>query len=120
MIAAARAGQIAAAIRGFRFRYVREDDLQEGLAEALRSEGFELEREVRLDARNRIDLLVGRVGVEVKVAGRPDAVLRQLERYAESDLVDAIMLVTSRVRHRVPAELNGKPVTVVQLAGWGL
>src|SRR5258708_35581089 len=73
-----------------RFSYATEDDLQRGLAAALAGAGFDVEREVRLDNRSRIDLLVGRVGVEVKVAGAATSVLRQLRRYALSDRVDGL------------------------------
>lgn len=109
------------AIRRRRFRYVDEDELQRGLAAALEADGFEIEREVILSPRDRIDILAGRVGIEVKVAGQAASVVRQLERYAESDRVDELVLVTSRVRHlAVPSEIGGKPVSVVAIAGGGL
>jgi hypothetical protein len=55
------------------------------------------------------------------VAGRRDALRRQLERYAESDRVDVLVVVTNRVRHlRLPIEINGKLVIVVTLAAAGL
>lgn len=103
-----------------RFRFACEDDLQAGIAAALTVAGITVEREVRLDGHSRIDLLTDRVGIEVKTAGRADAVLRQLRRYADSDRVDALILVTTRARHRVPGVLNGKPVAVVSLAGAAL
>lgn len=106
--------QVVDVIRGHRFRYVDEDELQQGLAAALSAAGLRVEREVRLDARSRIDLLVERVGVEVKVGGPAAALERQVQRYAASDAVDAVVVVSSRVRHlRLPAELNGKPVEVL-------
>jgi hypothetical protein len=112
---------IASVLRGYRFRYADEERLQEGIAAALVSAGFSVEREVRLDRYCRIDLLVGRVGIEVKVAGREDEVQRQAGRYLQSDLIDGLVLVSSKVRHvRVAKELNGKPVEVVSLAGHSL
>ncbi len=84
------------------------------------------DREARLDARSRIDFLVpdapGRVGIEVKVAGTPDNVRRQLTRYAPH--VDALLLVTTRVRHRylqpptpaTPGLGLGKPLAVLWIA----
>jgi hypothetical protein len=114
LVMAAALEQVVDVIRGHRFRYVDEDELQRGLTAALSASGLPVEREVRLDARSRIDLLVGRVGVEVKVGGATGALERQVERYAASDAVDAIVVVSSRVRHlRLPAELNGKPIEVV-------
>ena len=116
-----QAAAVIRTIRGCRFRYADEDQLQEGLTAALRAAGFEPEREVILSPRDRIDLLVDRVGIETKVAGRRDALRRQLERYAESDRVDVLVVVTNRVRHlRLPIEINGKLVIVVTLAAAGL
>ena len=82
-----------------RFAQSTERELQDGVAAVLEANGLPVELEVRLDARNRIDVLVGRVGIEIKIAGTTDDVLRQLYRYAGSDRIDAIVLVTSRVRH---------------------
>lgn len=98
-----------------RFNFGNEEQLQLGLTEALRAAGHAVEREVRLDGQNRIDLLVGTIGVEVKVAGKPDDVLAQVTRYCHSDLIEGLVLVTTRMRHRLPAEINHKPVRVVSL-----
>lgn len=100
-----------------RFSYASEDDLQQGLASALAAAGHLVEREVRLDNRSRIDLLVDRVGIEVKVAGKTRSVLSQLQRYAWSDRLDGLVLVTGCVRHRFPPKLCGKPLEVFLIAG---
>lgn len=109
--------ELREALKTTRFTYSEEDQLQEGLAEVLTARGLDVRREVRLNSRDRIDLLVGRTGIEVKIAGRPVSVLQQLGRYAESPELDELVLVTSKVRHQAPDELNGKPVTVICLAG---
>lgn len=112
------AAQVAEAIRQHRFRYSSEEMLQEGLAGALTDAGFAVEREVRLNRWDRIDLMVGRVGVEVKVAGRAADLARQVERYLQSDQLDGLVVVSSRVGHvGVHGEFAGKPVSVVTLAG---
>lgn len=107
-------------VHAHRFRHATEDELQQGLAEALAAAGYRVEREARLNTRDRIDLLVDAVGVEVKIAGIPRDVERQLERYALSDRVRALVLVTNRARHRPPTTMNGKPVAVASLLGAGL
>jgi alkanesulfonate monooxygenase SsuD/methylene tetrahydromethanopterin reductase-like flavin-dependent oxidoreductase (luciferase family) len=106
---------VAAHISRHRFTYRDERDLQEGIAELLGGE-HHVEREVRLNAADRVDLLVdGSLCIETKIAGSPQAVRRQLERYAAHPDIAAILLVTSRVRHDVPHEMNGKPVIVAML-----
>jgi alkanesulfonate monooxygenase SsuD/methylene tetrahydromethanopterin reductase-like flavin-dependent oxidoreductase (luciferase family) len=102
-----------------RFSYGNEEDLQAAIASALEDAGFEPEREVRVTG-GRIDLLVARVGIEVKVAGSPDRVLEQLRRYAASDEIDGLVLVTSQFKHRMPPALGGKPLACVSIAGAGL
>lgn len=106
---------IVEALEGYRFNFGNEDELQAGLAGALRNAGYEVEREVRLDGRSRIDLLVEGVGIEVKVKGKAADVLSQCERYAAQDRIEALVLVTTSARHRLPHSINGKPVRVVSL-----
>lgn len=113
----ATAWSVAEAIRRFDFHYGDEDQLQRGLASALSSAGFEVEREVRLGRGERIDLLVDLIGVEVKVKGSSAQVGRQLVRYARHDL-DGLVLVTTKLRHAPPS--LPIPVEVVCLAGASL
>lgn len=96
-----------------------EARLQPLLAKVLTDHGIAAEREVRVGPRERVDILTGHgVAVEVKVAGTPDAVRRQLVRYAASPQVEAIVLATTRQAHRrLPAEIGGKPVVVAWLSG---
>jgi len=111
---------VVAAIGAHRYGYTGEGELQEGLAAVLTLTGLPVRREVHLDARDRIDILTGRVGIEVKVAGQSDRVLSQLRRYADSPLLDQLVLVTTCARHRdFPARVGGKPLTVVRIGGVG-
>lgn len=102
--------------------FVTEDDLQRELADVLGIAGWIAHREVRLsDGFSRIDLLLVRVGIEVKIDGTWRAVTTQLLRYARCDEIDHLILVTTRASHRlVPSTLNAKPVTVVVLTGGSL
>jgi hypothetical protein len=108
--------QVLSAIRGHVYRFASEDDLQRGLEAALTKRGLDVEREVRVDDLNRIDLMVGRVGIEVKVKGGAAEVNRQLCRYAPH--VDHLVLVTIKATHRqhLPDEIDGTPLTVVFIA----
>jgi len=104
-------------------QFVSEDDLQESIRAALVSAGIPAERERRLsDGRSRIDLFVEPgVGVEVKIDGSWAAVVRQLQRYAKCPEITELVLVTSRSKHhRIPTELEGKPVHLVSLIGAAL
>lgn len=77
---------------------------------------WEIRREYPLSRRDRVDFFFrpGRIGLEVKVDGTTNAVMRQLARYAESDDIEALVLLTTQARHRsMPNTLRGKPVRVV-------
>lgn len=121
------AGERFAALRSVRlvrqalearsFSWTDEADLQAAVEGALRDDGLQFEREVELSARSRVDFLVSRgVAVELKTDGSLTEVTRQLHRYALHDDVSAVVLVTTRMRHRaVPAKMGGKPCQVVYL-----
>lgn len=113
-----KAEAVEAVIRARRFNYLDEDGLQFGLACSLTAAGFDVLREVRLTKTDRIDLLVnGNIGIEVKVAGSPAVVLRQLTRYARSAKVAELLLVTPRALHELmPDQIDGVPVRVVRLS----
>jgi len=102
--------------------FITEDDLQQELHTALAAAGIESTREVRLsDGRSRIDLLVGRVGIEVKTDGGRNDVIRQLMRYAHCDELDELVLVTTRTKHHhMPTEVVGKSLRLVSLIGASL
>lgn len=93
------AAKVAAILRGWDYLDNDEYALQEAVTEALRRAGMAPQREVPLTARDRIDVLVGHIGVEVKVAGTVDTVRRQLRRYAICPNIDELVLVTTRVVH---------------------
>lgn len=104
-------------LRGVSFHYVDEDELQRGLSFVLTDAGYRVQREVALAPGERIDLMVGHVGIEVKIASTAATVHRQLKRYAATGLVDALILVTNRARHMTLDEITigSVPVTVVRL-----
>lgn len=104
---------------GHRFHYANEDQLQAGIAAALTAAGIAHEREVRLTAHDRIDFLVERLGIEVKVGHPLASVIRQLHRYAQCEQIDELLLITNRCNHAlVPESINGKRIEVLFL-GWG-
>lgn len=109
---------IAAVLRGHRYLFDDEIELQDGLEDALSANGIAGEREVRLSSRDRIDFLIGRVGIEVKIGGNVDSLVRQLTRYAHSDQIDELIAVVSRPKlSAVPGTVAGVPVQVVFVGG---
>ena len=77
-------------------------------------------REHRLAPGERPDFLIaGGTVIEVKSPrARAAAVLRQLERYAAYDEVEALILASARAVN-VPARIGGKPGRFVNLGmGW--
>ena len=111
---------IAAAIGSVTYSVNSETELQAAIFDVLTDAGLPAVREVRLDARDRPDLMVGTVAVEVKTAGTWVAAVRQCQRYASHDAVDAVVLATTRTAHlAAPASIGGKPLRVVHIhGGW--
>lgn len=115
-----RLRRVREAIMFYRFSYATEDDLQHGIASAI-AQDWAVVREHTLKGRQRIDLYLPalRVGIETKVDGNPGDVLGQCLRYLEHPDIDALLLVTCRARHQLPAELATKPVAVLHMeATW--
>lgn len=77
--------------------------------------GLAVLREYPIGSGTIADFLIETVAIEVKM-NRADApaTVRQLKRYAESSLVETILLVTNRAMS-IPAQISGKPVQVISL-----
>lgn len=104
-----------------RYRFTTERELGDGITELLTQYGIPFEREAIVADTDRIDFLVGRIGVELKTKGSPSAVAAQLLRYAQNSAFDGLILVTSRTQlSRLPDTLHGKPLWIVNLSGAGL
>jgi hypothetical protein len=110
---------ISKALRAYKYRFTTELELHKGIAEALTKAGVTFNREVWIGNRDRIDFLCGAVGIEVKVKGSLADVGRQVNRYAVSDQIDALFLVTTKRLHRLPALINGKHVETVWIGFQG-
>lgn len=107
---------LADLIRGARLASNTEEGLQEALHLLLLARGVPHRREVRV-AGGRVDLLVGRVAVEAKIAGSTADLSRQVARYLDGGDVDGVVVVTSRVEH---LRAGRDEVEVVTLAWAGL
>ena len=96
-----------------------ESRLQNAIAEELADHGVTFSPEVCIAPGSVVDFLVDdRIAMEVKVDGSLSDVTRQLHRYAQSDRVEEVLLVTTRARHaEMPPTLGRKPVRVLRIGG---
>lgn len=111
------ADRILELCRTLRPQTTSEKALQDALEPLIRASfPSGMTREAILGPGDVVDFLVEDVAVEVKVDGSPMEVTRQLHRYAGHDAVAALVLVTTRAKHRgLPPTLRGKPVAVAWL-----
>lgn len=113
---------VLAALRTIRApRTISEYDLHALVAEALSAQGLAFQHEAPVAPRRRIDVLCGAIGVEIK-RGRPTPtpLMRQLEAYARSERIEALVLVAERPP-RLPQTVCGKPLASVSLQRlWGI
>lgn len=114
--------QLAGILEPLRTTWRTEADLQAAIEERLADpeHGVAGAREVRLTDASRIDFVVTvdhlPIGVEVKTRGHVIAVARQVQRYARTDQLAGVLLVTTNPRHRaLPEVLAGIPVRVAVL-----
>lgn len=93
-----------------------EKRTQRDIAEVLEAHQIPHEREVKLSKKDIVDFMVGTVAVEVKLktgTSKMD-IYRQLQRYAESPKVSALILVTN-LSMGLPETINGKPAYFISL-----
>ncbi len=85
------------------------------IEQALRAAGISYKRERVIADRDRLDFLCeGGVAIEVKLRARPREIHRQLLRYCDANVVQAIILATARTIG-LPSRLNGRPCVVLPL-----
>lgn len=115
------AGELALLIKDHGpFAGTNEYVVQDAIEKLLRDRALDYRREHVLSVGDRIDFLVGDVGVEVKIDGGKGAVLRQLFRYAVHPGIAGLVLVTTRAKHLqgLPPTIFKKPVVGVYVAAW--
>jgi len=111
-----RVDDVISAVRRYRINFTNEKELQQGVAGVFDANKYEYEREAVLASSDRIDFLIGGIGVEVKVGGSLSALLRQLYRYAGYERIECLLVISSRkLLTRLPAEIRGKPIRAVDV-----
>lgn len=88
-------------IQGYDYSFLDEAELQDQIETVLKDNEVLYKREFRLDNRSRIDFYLPseKVGIEVKVKSGAAVVSQQLARYAKTDKVDRLILITTRMAH---------------------
>ncbi|POZ80246.1 hypothetical protein [Burkholderia contaminans] len=104
-------------LRPYRFRFVDERELQDGIEKVLAGSLRGYKREAVLGPADRPDFLLDDgVAIEVKVDGSLAELLRQVSRYASHDSVRAILVVgTPYWIAKIPSEIGGKPLVGLRL-----
>ena len=96
--------------------------LHTAIADLFDGRGIPYVKEASLGRYARVDFLVdNRFAIEVKHTRPPrQTLLRQLKRYADSDTVQEVFLVTERSVN-LPGSINGKPLHIIVLNRlWGV
>ena len=98
--------------------YQSESDLHRLMRAAWSAAGVPVRHEVSLGRGRRIDFTSRGVGVEVKIAGHPVEVRKQLQRYAASGRLQALVLFTACPGHRgeIPEHGYAVPTAVIDLS----
>ncbi|QGZ17184.1 Cas4 family exonuclease [Arthrobacter phage DrYang] len=112
--------ELAALVSSTQHTWTTEDELQHSIAETLKAAGLDVTREVTLDGGlGRVDLMVGKVGVEVKIKGSWQQLTRQVMRYARAEEIKALLVITTKAAHakHVPVQAFGVPILTVFLDG---
>lgn len=113
------ARRIAAIIERSRINTTTEAAANADIRAALEANGYAVESEVVLGPKDRIDLMVGGVGIEVKVGHQRRAVHAQLKRYAEHERIEALVLAIGAAWPLRMVKIGQKPLFVASLSrGW--
>lgn len=108
--------QIEKTLRSYQFNITTEEELQTAVEGILRVHQIEFRREYQLSEKDRIDFLIGNIGLEIKIGFSYADVVRQLHRYAQSDEIKALVLFTSKLSHTMPKELSGKILCTINIS----
>ncbi|AHJ13135.1 DUF5131 family protein [Sulfurospirillum multivorans] len=108
--------QVGMSLSKRRLNLSDEKLLQNDIASAFDHSSIAYEREVKIKDKSIVDFMIGTLAIEVKIRGNGSAmsIYRQIERYCDSDQVEAILLLTSKTM-TLPETINGKAVYVLSL-----
>ena len=101
----------------YKFSFTNEKELQEGIAQVLKSNYIYFNREISLSKKDRIDfLLENGIGLEVKIDGSATKLANQIRRYLDHEQLTGILIVVNLSKLLdLPVSLNGKPIITLCL-----
>lgn len=113
------AARIVRIIENTKINVTTERAAHDAIADALIKDGMDVQREVVLSPKDRIDIIVDGIGVEVKTGHSRRAIHAQLVRYARLDAICGLVLATGVAWPTSMREVNGKPFRCASLSrGW--
>lgn len=102
---------LAELLSSYRYKYITETDLQNGIEEVLIKSGIAYKRELSLSTRDRPDFLIDEIAVEVKIKGTLSQLLRQITRYVSHKEVSTVLVVgTPAWLNQIPSHIDGKAI----------
>jgi len=113
---------VYAALKAMRPPYVPyEYDIHLMVKECLNEAALPYLHEAKIGTGCRIDYLVDNIGIEIKKGKpKPEALLKQLTRYAACEATEGLIVVTQR-SVLLPKSVSGKPVLALVLSQlWGV
>lgn len=109
---------IQKAIKGKKLDLSNEKRLQGQLEEAFSNANIDFIREYKLSQKDIIDFYIVScsIGLEIKIQSKANAmsIYRQLERYATSDEIKTLLLITNKAIS-LPDSINNKPIYILRL-----
>lgn len=102
----------------YAYSFDNEEELQFGIEQVLIQNNIKFERELRLDSKSRIDFFIDGIGIEVKIKGTFNNLLRQVHRYVQYKEIKSLIIVTNRSKfNNIPTVINNKRVILLYLLG---
>lgn len=93
----------------------QEEQIHDVVSETLRSKNIAFLYEYRLSPSARIDFISGDIGIEVKKSTvKNNQLIKQLEKYAQSDEISKIIVITTK-SVCINDKINNKEIIVVNL-----
>jgi hypothetical protein len=99
------------------YAYRTESDLHREIAGVWRTANVPVRHEVSLGPGLRIDFVSRGIGVEIKTAGSPVDISKQLRRYGTTYKLSALLLLTTCPSHlQIPEHGYGVPTAAIGLS----